>query len=518
LSYLEAVEIIEGPLMRGMSEVGSLFQSGAFFLPQVVRSARVMKIAVDILSPRLNTHNDKETHNNTVVFATVKGDVHDIGKNIVSLVLRCNNFNVIDLGVMVPPHTILEKAREYHADIVALSGLITPSLAHMADVCRLFHDEGMETPIIIGGATTSALHTALRLSPLYPRKTFYSEDASSTVSIALNLISHQKETFIQQVEDEYNELKEGYEKRDIFLNPFSHSTQKRYIKQTPTLFSASPYIQIINDITVEKLLPLMNWHMFFKAWLTPSHSKEAEKLKKDALFLLENKEVLNTFNSSIKAVFGLFPAIKKDEHTVVILDKDGKELETLTFLRSQKPLSDGHYYSLSDYIADSSLDTIGMFVATTGELVSKMIQQYKQRDDEYSALLLSLLSDRLAESVSEYVHIHVVNPLWIKDETISSIRPAIGYPIVRDHCMKKPIFSLLKASESIGVHLTESMAMNPVSSVSGLYVADSNCSYFPLSSISKEQLAYYSHQSGKSEKEILHYMSVDIDSEIKEGR
>ena len=518
LDDLEAVEIIEGPLMKGMEKVGSLFQSGALFLPQVVRSARVMKIAVDILSPRLNIKNEVASQAKTVVFATVKGDVHDIGKNIVALVLRCNNFRVIDLGVMVPSRTILEKAIEYNADIVALSGLITPSLTHMGEVCSLFEEEKMNIPIIIGGATTSAVHTALRLAPLYPKRTFYSVDASSTVSIAMNLISHQKKVFIQQIEDEYALIKERYKERDERLTPFTVATQKRHIKHKPTLYSSSPVIHIIEDIQVEQLIPNINWHMFFKAWLTPIHSTEADTLKHDALSLLGNKDVLNTLNASIKAVFGLFPAIKKNEHTVSVLDKERKELENFTFLRSQKPMKDEHYYSLADYVSDTLLDTIGMFVATIGHSVPKMVQQYKEHDDEYHALLLSLLSDRLAESLSEYLHTHIVHPLWIKGEKITSIRPAIGYPIVPDHHMKNSIFSLLSAYTSIGVELTESMAMNPVSSVSGLYVADSNCSYFPLSSISQEQLTYYCYQYGKSEKEILHYMSVDIDNEIKEGR
>ncbi len=510
LKELEAVEIIEGPLMKGMSRVGELFQSGSLFLPQVVRSARVMKLAVDILAPRLPTYHKSHQRMKTVLFATVKGDVHDIGKNIVALVLRCNNFKVIDLGVMVPSRTILEKAKENQADIVALSGLITPSLSYMKEVCALFEKEGMDTPIIIGGATTSALHTAIHLAPLYPRKTFYSPDASHTVNIAVNITSPQKEEFIQQVTDEYETLKAQYKTKDYSLTPFSKTIDKRYIKKAPTLFSLSPYIKLVDTVKIEDLIPLINWKMFFTSMQTPHHSNEAKKLQEDALLLLQDKEVVNTFNSSIKALFGLFPAIKKDEHTISIIDNEKKELETFTFLRSQKPHGNGNYYSLADYITDDAVDTLGMFVATTGKEVLKMIEYYKQGKDEYTSFLLSLLNIRLAESLSEYLHTQIVHPLWIQDENISSLRPAIGYPVVPDHYMKKAIFSLLHASESIGVELTSSLAMNPTSSVCGLYVADRGASYFPLSSISNEQLNFYTHQSGKSEKEVLHYMHVEV--------
>ncbi len=519
LYQLEAVEIIEGPLMKGMEEVGALFQNGSLFLPQVVRSARVMKIAVDILSPRLNQVLTAESSKQkVVVFATVKGDVHDIGKNIVALVLRCNNFQVVDLGVMVPPLTILEKAKEYHADIVALSGLITPSLHQMGEVCSLFEKEGMNIPILIGGATTSKKHTALRLAPHYPNKTFYSVDAGSAVSVALQLCSHQKATFVQETEHEYNEIRSGNEKKEGNLIPFSIAIEKRHKKKDSTLFSMNPIIKVEENIEIETLIPFINWHMFIKAWLVPPQSEEAIKLKEDALSLLTKNEVVEVLNSSIKAVYGLFPVKKKDPQTIQILDELGIELQTLTFLRSQTPTREGTCYSLSDYTIDDGFDTIGMFVATSGLHVASLVNKYKEEGDEYSQLLLSLLSDRLAEALSEYLHTQIVDPVWKRSKESSSIRPAIGYPIVRDHQMKKSIFTLLKAYESIGVELTESMAMNPVSSVCGLYVADNKCSYFPLSSISEEQLKYYCHQYGKNEKEVLHYMSVEIEEEKKDGR
>ncbi|NCB03796.1 MAG: hypothetical protein EOM67_16815, partial [Spirochaetia bacterium] len=355
--------------------------------------------------------------------------VHDIGKNIVALVLRCNNFRVIDLGVMVPSLTILEKAKEYHADIVALSGLITPSLTHMAEVCSLFEKEGMNIPIIIGGATTSKKHTALRLNPLYPYKTFYSIDASSTVSIALQLCSNQKESYIKEVDGEYEKIQKELESKKAHLTPFLRAIQKRHIKESPTLYSNTPYREVHNKISVEHLVDYINWHMFEKAWLVPHNSEQAATLKKDALLLLEKKEVLETINSSIKVVFGFFPAIKKDEQTISVLDKEGDELTSFTFLRSQTPDKEGIFYSLADYISDTSLDTIGMFVATSGLYVSSLVERFKEEGDEYSSLLLSLLSDRLAEALSEYLHTQIVDPLW----GFTSIRPAIGYPIVRDH-------------------------------------------------------------------------------------
>jgi 5-methyltetrahydrofolate--homocysteine methyltransferase len=517
LESMEAVDIIEGPLMRGMSEVGALFQEGTLFLPQVVRSARVMKKAVELLQPRLDSSNSHEQKSvGTVVFATVKGDVHDIGKNIVSLVLSCNNFKVIDLGVMVPPQTILDAAIEHKADLVALSGLITPSLSQMAYVCSLFQSNNLTIPILIGGATTSELHTALKLEPLYPHLTFYGKDATQTVSIALHLLSKNRDSFIEEVGARYETLKEQRERKNRVVLPLHEAQMKRHQKREATLFSPKPYIQVVDTIQLEDLIPLINWEMFLKGWDVPRSSDEAKKVKKEAMELLQSKKVKEALNASIKAIFGLFPVKKLEDETIAILDEHGYVIHSMNFLRSQNPNASHQCLSLSDYIHDDSVDTMGMFVATSALTLSSLLSEFDKGNEIYDSLLLSTIGDSLAEALSEYLHKQIVHPMWTSLSTVSTIRPAIGYPSVPDHLMKRTIFETLHATDKIGVVLTDEMAMSPVSSVSGLYFADTECSYFSLSSISEEQFELYSSHINKERDEILHYMPIDIVKEKKE--
>jgi 5-methyltetrahydrofolate--homocysteine methyltransferase len=511
LASMEAVDIIEGPLMKGMSEVGVLFQEGNLFLTQVVRSARVMKRAVELLQPRLQTKGTEEHKTiGTIVFATVKGDVHDIGKNIVSLVLTCNNFKVIDLGVMVPPETIVEAAQTYHADLVALSGLITPSLSQMAHLCSLFHSNKINIPILIGGATTSEKHTALKLEPLYPRSTFYGKDATQTVSIALKLLSNQREAYIEEVDKRNQEirLQSKVQKKEIIS--LSEAHLRRHIKREPTAVIEAPTIEVVENISLEDLISLINWDMFVKGWDVPRNCPEAQKLEKEAKELLSTKRVREMFSEGIKGVYGLFPARKNKKGGIEILDGENRVIETLYFLRSQIPNSKGVCYSLGDYIHDSQIDTIGMFVASSALTLSSLLKEYERENDIYSSMLLSTLSDSLAEAFSEYLHQHIVNPLFLSSTSHNSIRPAIGYPSVPNHLMKKEIFKALQAREHIGVTLTEQMAMDPVSSVCGLYVADEGISYFALPSISKEQFETYATLIGEKSEKLFHYMPIDI--------
>ncbi len=507
LAHLEAVEIIEGPLMDGMKHVGALFQEGKMFLPQVVRSARVMKMAVAILQPRLEEAKASESASaGTVVFATVKGDVHDIGKNIVILVLECNNFKVIDLGVMVPPHDILAAAREHKADIVGLSGLITPSLREMEFVCSLFEQEGMTVPIMIGGATTSEKHTAIRIAPSYPGKVFHGRDATQAVSTALTLRSSHALSFTEETDTRYREIREEAEKNKITLQSFSSVQSLGYRKEETTLFSATPYIRVVDWVSVDDLLPYVTYPNFFKAWLVPPDSDEAAKLKKDVFTLLENPEVKAAFNASIRGVYGLLP-VKKDEKGRIIVQ--GTDETSFTFLRSQMPNRYGMCLSMADFIHDSEMDTLGMFVLSAGLALEPLEQKFKEEGDDYSALLIATFSNRLAEAFSEYTEQNIIHPLW----GVKTVRPGIGYPVTPDHTMKRQVFDLLDATASCGINLTDSMVMDPVSSVSGFYFGGKDAGYFTLHGISEQQLDHYVSLTGRTREDVLDMMPVDLYSE-----
>ncbi len=508
LSGLEAVEIIEGPLMEGMKAVGALFQEGKMFLPQVVRSARVMKMAVAILQPRLTEAKSAQGSTaGTVVFATVKGDVHDIGKNIVILVLECNNFKVIDLGVMVPAREILDAARTHSADLVGLSGLITPSLKEMEHVCSLFHQEGMDIPILIGGATTSERHTAIRIAPSYPARVFHGRDATQAVSNALTLLSSRSAAFIETTDRRYREIREESERSRILLTPYGETLVDRYRKQKATLFRELPYTQVIDWVHLEDLLPYVTYPNFFKAWLVSPESEEADTLKKDLSALLDIPEVHAAFDRSIRGVYGLFP-VTKDAQGRILVSAHGKE-SSFTFLRSQLSDRQGRYLSMSDFVHDSEPDTLGMFVLSAGLALEPLEQKYREAGDDYSALLIATFSNRLAEAFSEYTEQQIVRPLW----KVKTVRPGIGYPVTPDHTMKGQVFDLLEVTASCGITLTESMGMKPLSTVSGFYFGGEDVGYFTLHGISEQQLEHYTQLTGRSRNEVLDMMPVDLYSE-----
>lgn len=508
LCDLEAVDIIEGPLMDGMKAVGALFQEGRMFLPQVVRSARVMKMAVAILQPRLTEAKSAQGSTaGTVVFATVKGDVHDIGKNIVILVLECNNFHVIDLGVMVPAHQILDAARTHAADLVALSGLITPSLKEMEQVCSLFEQEGMDIPILIGGATTSERHTAIRIAPSYPARVFHGRDATQAVSSALTLLSSQAESFIETTDRHYREIREESRRSQLLLTPYSEAVRHRFHKQEPTLFRNLPYIQVIDWVRLEDLLPYVTYPNFFKAWLVSPESEEAQTLKRDLTALLEIPEVHEALNASIRGAYGLFPVTKDPQGRIRITA--GEKETSFTFLRSQMPDRQGRFLSMSDFIHDSEIDTLGMFVLSAGLALGPLEQKYRDAGDDYSALLLATFSNRLAEAFSEYTEQRIVQPVW----KVKTVRPGIGYPVTPDHTMKQQVFDLLEVTSSCGITLTESMAMKPLSTVSGFYFGGEDAGYFTLHGISEQQLEHYVQLTGRSRNEVLDMMPVDLYSE-----
>lgn len=497
---MSPAEILEGPLMDGIEIVGRLFGEGKLFLPQVVRSARVMKRAVDILQPRfLEASENSSRRAGTIVLATVKGDVHDIGKNIVALVLRCNNFKVIDLGVMVPPEEIVARTKEEHADIVGLSGLITPSLAEMATVCKLFAAEGFQIPLMIGGATTSEEYTALRLAPLY-RYVMHSTDASHAVLVALSLISKNKNSFIQTTHSRYDKIRVEREAKKEQLFSLEQATKRRFSKKEIAPQPQQIGVYTITDISLFDLLPFVNWSMLTSGWRVPVHSAEAKELIADAKVLLSTDEIKSLLTNSIRAVIGIFHTEVVDEQTVKVCDEAGREA-SLQFLRMQRPDRTGFCRSLVDYVHPTEQDTMGMFVATAGIGIESKVDQYREAGDEYRALLLAMVCDCLAEAFSAYLHKKLATKWWGYG-TIPSIRPAVGYPSAPDHQQKEIIFKLLEATKRVGVKLTSSYAMLPTASVSGFYFVGEGCSYFNLGPLGRDQSEQYARWRGLSVTEL----------------
>ncbi len=491
LETTAAVELIEGPLMEGMAQVGSLFAKGELFLPHVVRSARVMKQAVDILSPRLHEDQKRGTKAGTIVLATVQGDVHDIGKNIVSLVLQCNNLEVIDAGVMVPASQILKLAQQHKADLVGLSALITPSLKEMAQVCTLFEQNGMKIPILIGGATTSVEHTARKLEPCYPKKVFHATDASSAVVAALNLLSANRATYKESVQQAYRFFTDAPTAKENLLT-LNLAREKRFVKHEPAPVAKAYGIHQIEDVALTELIPLINWPMLCRFWRVPHSSEEGVRLISDAKKLLAQPHIMKVFNSSIKAVVGLFEARRSGFESIEVLAPQKMEFH---FLRSQRADQSGLCRSLADYIHPEKTDTIGFFAATSALELQPLLHKYTQANDEYSALLVQSLADRLVEALSHYLHHYLQNSLW-GFGNVPSIRPAIGYPSDPDHRHKESLFALLDVQKRTGIQLNSSFAMSPSASVCGYYFVGQGCDYFSLGELEEEQKELYAQKQG----------------------
>jgi 5-methyltetrahydrofolate--homocysteine methyltransferase len=496
-----AMTLIEGPLMGGMSKMGELFGEGKVFLPQVVRSARIMKKAVEILRPYLSEMDDTTANaRGTIVLATVKGDVHDIGKNIVSLVLQCNHFKVIDLGVMVATEKIYHAVIEHKADMLGLSGLITPSLAEMAEVCRQFEKAGLNIPIMIGGATTSEAHTATKLAPLYPGRVVYSTDASHSVSLALKLVSASSDEFLKKTEMKYKKLAEKQTKK---ANVLLSLKEARKIKHKKKKVSPQPLeygIKVLDDIPLNDVIRLINWRMLAMAWQVKPNSEEAKKIIKDAKDLLQDESIDKVLEETLIAVVGLFRARSENE-TVHLYKSDGKtELTTLNFLRQQEKNKEGETLSLADLVSSEENDTLGLFVATAGKAAETLAGKFKNEGDEYRALLITMLADRLAEALSEYLQQKLSQEWWITDHNI--IRPASAYPSAADHSEKETIFNILNAEKNCGIKLTESFAMDPAASVCGYYFADEKAKYFNVGEISEEQFEEYAKRKGMGKNEL----------------
>lgn len=533
-----ALEIIEGPLMDGMRLVGDLFGDGKMFLPQVVKSARVMKKAVGVLMPFIEAESStqKSSSAGKILIATVKGDVHDIGKNIVGIVMQCNNFEVIDLGIMVAPEIILETAIKENVDIVVLSGLITPSLDEMVTVATMMEEAGFTIPLMIGGATTSVLHTGLKIAPCYSGGVVYSADAPKAVSCAKALLNaEEKPKFLAQLYEQYEKvvsvakahvtplisLEDARNRGPQYA--FNHETIK-----TPEFIG----IKTIDSLTVEDLIPYIDWTFFFTAWEFNKHfpavltdpvtGEEASKLYADALDILAQvKDKL-----PLRGVLGIFPAYADGDDLVLQHENGDSDPAETTFncFRQQKQGSD--YLSLSDFVAPASAgiqDYVGAFAVTSGLGVEALATAYEANGDHYSALVLKTLGDRLAEAFAEKLHELLRTSYWAYEvnEQLSmedihmakyrGIRPAFGYPSLIDHSEKAKLFKLLEVESRVGIHLTEGHMMIPASSVCGLYFAHPQSKYFELYHIDEDQVKDYAQRTNVTQT----YLEKLIGTRIK---
>jgi 5-methyltetrahydrofolate--homocysteine methyltransferase len=518
------LQVIEGPLMDGMNVVGDLFGSGKMFLPQVVKSARVMKKAVAYLLPYIEADKSEgaSASNGRILMATVKGDVHDIGKNIVGVVLGCNNYEVIDLGVMVPYPVILDKAQELQVDMIGLSGLITPSLDEMVTVAREMQARGMNIPLLIGGATTSKTHTAVKIAPHYSGPVVHVLDASRSVPVAGSLINPElRPAFMNQIQSEYEQIRIQFASRTnakeyISIDEARRNALKPVFTVETCYKPSKPGITIFKDYDLAELANFIDWTPFFATW--ELHGKypailsddvvgaEASKLFEDAKAMLQ--KIIQEKWLQANAVIGLWPAASRGDDIVIYTsEKRDEVLEVVHHLRQQNKKTAGQAnYCLSDFVAPESSqlpDYIGGFAVTAGIGIEEHVARFEAAHDDYNAILLKALADRLAEAFAERLHQRVRKEFWAyaKDETLNNeqlisekyqgIRPAPGYPACPDHTEKEILFSLLKATENTGISLTESFAMYPTAAVSGWYFSHPDSKYFGLGKILKDQVEDY---------------------------
>ncbi|RMD72465.1 MAG: methionine synthase, partial [Bacteroidetes bacterium] len=519
------IEVIEGPLMAGMNVVGDLFGAGKMFLPQVVKSARVMKKAVAVLLPYIEAEKQEGDSGSQgkVLMATVKGDVHDIGKNIVGVVLACNNFEVIDLGVMVPAQTILDEAKKHRVDIIGLSGLITPSLDEMVHVAREMQRQGFTIPLMVGGATTSKAHTAVKIAPEYEHPVVWVKDASRAVGVAQNLVSDSmREAFVAGLRDEYARLAERHAGRQRATEWLSlDEARRRRLVIDPQGIAPAPKHPgafTVDNIALEEIAEYIDWSPFFTAWELkgayprilddPERGEEARKLFDEGRRLLERMIAEGWLEP--RAVLGLFPARadERDDVHVLAPDDPERELARLHFLRQQQDKKDARAnLCLADFIARDRTDHIGAFaVGIFG--AEEHAARFEKQHDDYHAIMVKVLADRLAEALAEWLHARVRRHYWgyAPDERLTAedlireryqgIRPAAGYPACPDHTEKATIWSLLDVENKTGIRLTDSFAMHPASSVSGLYFAHPESFYFTVGPINRDQVADYAERKG----------------------
>ncbi|WP_298248241.1 methionine synthase [uncultured Christiangramia sp.] len=523
------LDVIEGPLMIGMNVVGDLFGNGKMFLPQVVKSARVMKKAVAHLLPFIEADkSNKRQSAGKVLMATVKGDVHDIGKNIVAVVLGCNNYEIIDLGVMVPPEKIIETAKKENVDVIGLSGLITPSLDEMVFLAKEMERQEFSVPLLIGGATTSKAHTAVKIDPQYKHAVAHVNDASRAVTVVGDLLKESsREKYKTELKEQYEVFRRNFSKRSkvkSFLNIQEARKNKFQIDwdKIEILKPNKPGIQIIEDFDLRKLVDYIDWSPFFRSWDLHGRypdilkdekvGEQAQNLFDDAQVLLQR--ILSENLLKAKAIFGLFEANSVNDDDIEVSYSEDSEHKTAIFrtLRQQlKKHGDQPNYALSDFIApkDSGIqDHIGCFCVSTGFGTQELAAQFEKEHDDYNSIMIKALADRLAEAFAEYLHKQIRTEDWgyASDENLSNedlikenykgIRPAPGYPACPDHLEKLTIWEILKVKEKIGVELTESLAMWPAASVSGYYFANPEAKYFGLGKIKEDQVQDYAERKG----------------------
>jgi 5-methyltetrahydrofolate--homocysteine methyltransferase len=546
--YGKPLTVIEGPLMDGMNVVGDLFGSGKMFLPQVVKSARVMKKAVAYLLPFLEEEKAKGEGRKAgkILLATVKGDVHDIGKNIVGVVLACNSYEIIDLGVMVPVEKILETARRENVDIIGLSGLITPSLDEMVHVAKEMQREGFKIPLLIGGATTSRIHTAVKIDPNYSGSVVHVLDASKSVPVASSLLNPDtNEKFFRDVKQEYVSIREAHASRREEKNyiTYREAKENKYKINWATSRPVKPSFlgnKYFQNHSIEEIRKYIDWTPFFQTWMLKGKfptiledaviGNEAKKLYLDANKMIDN--VIREGWLQANGAIGLYPANVVDSDIVEVYADESRTtvIKEFNFLRQQGKKGEGiPNLSLSDFIAPKESgvkDYIGLFAVTSGIGIEAILEKFEKDHDDYNSIMLKAVADRLAEAFAELMHEKVRKEFWgyAKNENFSNeeliaekyqgIRPAPGYPACPDHTEKPVLFSLLDPENKTGIKLTESFAMYPASSVSGLYFSHSDSRYFGLGKISKDQVEDYAKRKKMTISEAEKWLSPNLNYDV----
>jgi 5-methyltetrahydrofolate--homocysteine methyltransferase len=539
--FPRALNVIEQPLMAGMNRVGDLFGEGKMFLPQVVKSARVMKKAVSFLLPYIEAEKQEGEASTAgkVVLATVKGDVHDIGKNIVGVVLSCNNYEVIDLGVMVPAEKILEIAENENADVVGLSGLITPSLEEMVQVASEMKRKGLKIPLLIGGATTSIIHTAVKIAPDYNQPVIHVRDASKVTGVLAKLFSpSEHEKYVDEIRTSYERIREEHfgrqkKKQYISLKEARENCFKTDWKAADISVPKFTGTKYFEDYPLEKLRPYIDWTFFFHAWKLngkypaifddPVKGEEAKKIYDDAQEMLD--KIVSEKWLQAKAVLGIYPAHAVGDSVEVFSQGNNKPTD-FHFLRTQVEKEAGKpNLCLSDFIAPKETgltDYLGFFAVTTGLGIEEHIKAFEADNDDYQAIMLKIMADRLAEAFAEQLHERVRKEFWgyasdeklnmqkILREKYRGIRPAPGYPACPEHSEKRTIFDLMNVEEKTGIRLTENYAMYPAASVSGYYFAHPQAQYFNVGKLLPDQLEDYARRKGLPLEKIKKLLNMNI--------
>lgn len=534
------LHVIEINLMTGMGVVGDLFGSGKMFLPQVVKSARVMKKAVAYLQPYIEAEKDgTRPANGKILMATVKGDVHDIGKNIVSVVLGCNNYEIVDLGVMVPAEKIIQTAIAEKVDVIGLSGLITPSLDEMVYIASELERQNLNFPLLIGGATTSKAHTAVKIDLKYKNAVVHVNDASRAVNVVSSLLGDRNKEYVSDLKNDYSDFREKFLNRQVDKDYFSiQEARENHFKidwENEDIFTPNNLgITVVENQDLNELLPFIDWSPFFRSW--DLHGKypniledevvgvQAKELFKDAQVIL--KRILDEKLLTAKAIFGIFKANANETDDILIFDENNNEQAKFLTLRQQAQRSKGKdYLALSDFIAPQSsgkTDYVGAFCVTTGFGTDELSAEYEKANDDYNSIMVKALADRFAEAYAEFLHKKVRTEYWgyANQESLSNeeliaekykgVRPAPGYPACPDHLEKQTIWDLLKVEENIGVYLTESLAMFPTAAVSGYYFGSPHAKYFGLGKISEDQLKDYAERRGCSIQEARKWLSPNL--------